>query len=138
MKHYEIAIVVTLLSSLLSGCVGKMLPGRMYATQTGSISEFQIQTSRGNGKMTAFDPKTGERFIGEYSAFFKGQGALFGNVGGSNVSLYSPPTGANASGILVGDKGRTIRLYFEIKPGLRPTGVGTGVDQQGNQYEVYF
>ena len=115
-----------------------MLPGRMYAHPSGRTLPFQIQTSYGNGRMTAADPVTGEKFSGEYSGFYKGQDAVMGSVGGLGVSLVKPPTGANAFGILVGDKGTTIRLYFEIKPGLRPTGHGTGRDQAGKEYEVFF
>ena len=120
------------------GCAGTALPGRIYALPAGRTLQFHIVTSRGNGKMDAFDPKTGEKFEGEYSAFFKGQGGVVGNVGGQNVLLVKPPTGANANGILIGDKGTTITLYFEIKPGLRPTGYGSGADKNGNPYEVYF
>ncbi len=122
----------------LSGCAGVMLPGRMYAHPSGRTLQFQIQTSYGNGRMTAADPVTGEKFSGEYSGFYKGQEAVMGSVGGLGVSLVKPPTGANAFGILVGDKGTTIRLYFEIKPGPRPTGHGMGRDQAGKEYEVFF
>ena len=105
---------------------------------TGRQLEFSIQTSYGSGKMTARDPKTGEKFSGEYSAFYKGQESIHGNVGGVGVSLNKRPTGANASGILVGESGTVIRIYFEIKPGIRPTGHGKGEDQAGNEYDVYF
>lgn len=88
--------------------------------------------------MDAFDQQTEEKFTGEYSGFYKGQSVNFGMIGGHGALLIQPPTGANAYGILVGDKGTTINLYFEIKPGLRPTGYGTGADQNGNRYEVYF
>lgn len=131
-------IIVVAITTLFSGCAGTMLPGRMYALPTGRTLQFSIQTSYGNGTMEAFDPQTGERFKGEYSGFYKGQDTVYGTIGGSSVTLVKPPTGANAQGILVGDKGTTIRLCFEIKPGLRPTGYGVGVDQHGNQYEVYF
>jgi hypothetical protein len=121
-----------------TGCVGTMLPGRIYDTSTGATLDFSIQTSRGHGIMTAFNPKNGEAFKGEYSGFYKGQNAVFGNIGSATVTLIQPPTGANANGILVGDKGTTIRVFFEIKPGLRPTGYGLGQDQAGNKYDFYF
>jgi len=138
MKNNITKILVLLLSIAFTGCVGRMLPGRMYATAIGNTLQFQIQTSYGNGRMEAYDPKTDERFSGEYSGFYKGQNSVYGSVGGTGVALIQPPTGANAFGILVGDKGRTIRLYFEIKPGIRPTGYGVGSDQNGNRYEVFF
>lgn len=131
-------IPLLLLSLTLVGCAGKMLPGRIYAAETGRTIQFQIQTSYGNGKMSAADPQTGEVFEGEYSGTTTGQAAVFGNIGNESVTLIQPPTGANARGILVGDKGTTIRIYFEIKPGLRPTGHGVGQDQDGNEYEVFF
>ena len=136
MKPFHITI--GLLAALLAGCVGGMIPGRMYTAASGRTLPFSIQTSYGNGKMEALDPATGEKFTGEYAAFYKGEESVHGHVGEAEVSLYKPPTGANAHGILVGDKGTTIRLYFEIKPGLRPTGYGTGTDQNGNRYEVFF
>ena len=131
-------LVCVIAVAVLSGCVGTMLPGRMYASPSGQLLQFNIQTSRGNGKMDAYNEQTGERFTGEYSAFYKGQGAVFGNVGGSNVTLFQPPTGANGRGVLIGDKGTMITLFLEIKPGFRPTGHGTGADQNGRQYEVFF
>ena len=126
---------------ILSGCANTlevMLPGRMYASSDGEMLQFSIETSTGNGKMTAFNQKTGERFAGEYSAFYRGQGDMYGNVGGTNVSLYQSPAGANGRGILVGDKGTTVTLYLEIAPGIRPTGQGIGTDQEGRRYEVFF
>lgn len=132
-------IVATILgAALIAGCVGTMLPGRMYASPNGQTLQFEIETSYGQGKMTAFNPYTGERFAGEYSAMHRGQRMLVGNVGKSNVTLFQPPTGADGQGVLVGDKGTMIRLYLEIKPGLRPTGHGTGTDDNGGRYEVFF
>jgi hypothetical protein len=131
-------IIAVSIAIMLSGCVGTMLPGRMYASPNGQMLQFAIQTSYGSGTMTAFNDQTGEKFNGEYSAFYKGQGAIFGNIGGSNVTLFQSPTGANGRGILVGDNGTMITLYLEIKPGLRPTGHGTGMDQNNVRYEVFF
>lgn len=126
-------IILTVLLLALVGCAGQMLPGRIYTASSSRILQFNIETSRGNGKMDAVDSATGENFKGEYSGFYKGQDAVFGTI-----TLIRPPTGANAYGILVGDKGTTIRLYFEIKPGLRPTGYGVGSDQDGQKYEAFF
>ena len=138
MRAALLTVSVCLVVLLNTGCAGTMLPGRMYTTPAGRVLQFSIQTSYGNGKMEAYDPGTGERFTGEYSGFYRGQDAVYGTVGGEGVALVKPPTGANAFGILVGDKATTIRLYFEIKPGLRPTGYGIGADQNGNRYEVFF
>ncbi len=138
MKTNVTKTLLLILTFAFAGCAGRMLPGRMYAIPTGNTLQFQIQTSYGNGRMEAYDAKTGERFTGEYSGFYKGQSSAYGSVGGAGVALIQPPTGVNAFGILVGDKGRTIRLYFEIEPGIRPTGYGIGSDQNGNRYEVFF
>lgn len=125
---------------LLSGCVGRMLPGAMYDLKDGTQLDFSIQTSRGTGKMTAYNPQTGESFNGLYSGSFRGGGVAMASVGttGGNVLAFSPPTGANASGILRGSQGTVIAIYLDINPGFRPTGHGTGQDNQGNRYQVHF
>jgi hypothetical protein len=115
-----------------------MLPGNLYSTRTGHDLEFSVQKSNGHGAMGARDPATGETFSGENSGFYTGQGAEYGHIGNDSVALVSPPTYGHASGILVGDKGTTIKLTFEIKPGRRPTGHGSGADQYGNAYEAFF
>lgn len=132
------AIIVAATIVGLIGCAGVMLPGHIYNQKTGEVLDFSIETSHGHGSMLASNPKTGEKFTGEYSGFYKGHGAVFGNIGGTGVALFQPPTGANAFGTLVGNHGTTIRVYFEIKPGLRPTGYGLGQDQDGRQYDFYF
>lgn len=128
---------IVLATAALSACQS-MLPGKVYAVPAGRILQFEIEKSYGHGRMTALDTSTGEKFSGEYSGSYTGQDSVYGHVGDANVMLIKPPTGANAFGILVGDKGTTIRLYFAIKPGLTPTGHGTGTDQNGQGYEAYF
>lgn len=123
---------------ILSGCAGTMLPGRMYASPSGQLLQFAIETSYGQGKMTASNAQTGEEFTGEYSAIRRGGGMTLGNAGHSNVTLFHVPTSANGQGVLIGNKGTMISLYLEIKPGLRPTGHGTGADQNNVRYEVFF
>lgn len=123
---------------VLSGCVGAMLPGRMYASPNGQVLQFNIQTSRGSGSMNAFNDQSGERFVGEYHAMPLDQGLMIGSVAGRNVALAQVPTRANGKGVLVGDKGTMITLYLDIKPGLRPSGHGSGTDQNNVRYEVFF
>jgi hypothetical protein len=113
-------------------------PGRVYEVRTGKTLQFSIEKSHGSGRMEALDSVSGEKFSGEYYGFHTGQGAVYGHVGAADVALVTPPTGANAYGILVGDKGTTIRLYFQINTGWRPTGHATGADQNGNAYEAFF
>ena len=83
------------------------------------MMQFSIEKSSGHGKMTALDQQTGENFTGDYSAYYVGKNA-------------------RGEGTLVGDKGRSIKMRFTIKPGSRPTGRGTGIDQEGRRYEVFF
>ncbi len=120
-RSWLVPSVLGLVAGLLVACqtAPSMLPGNLYAARTGHALEFSIQKSNGHGAMEARDPATGETFSGEYSGFYTGQGAEYGHVGNADVALMSPRTGAHASGILVGDKGTTIRLTFEIKPGRR-------------------
>jgi len=136
MRFALLTASVCVVALLNGGCAGTMLPGHMYTT--GRVLQFSIQTSYGNGKMEAYDPESGERFTGEYSGFYEGQDAVYGTVGNQKVALVKPPTGANAFGVLIGDKATTIRLHFKITPGLRPTGYGIGSDENGNRYEVFF
>lgn len=133
-------LVYILTAVVLSGCIamGTMLPGRIYAEPNGQVLQFSIEKSRGQGKMTAYNPQTDERFTGEYSAMYVGGSSTVGMVGGKNVVLHQGPTGANGKGVLVGDKGTMIRLFLEIESGNRPTGHGTGTDQEGKRYEIFF
>jgi hypothetical protein len=50
---------------LLSGCVGGMIPGKIYS-DSGKILDFEIEKSYGTGRVTARDNATGEQFAGEY------------------------------------------------------------------------
>ena len=115
-----------------------MLPGRIYEPQTGKRIAFEIERSRGHGKITAFDPVTNETFQGEYTGFYEGRETAVALVGSTPIIAAKLPTGANARGILVGNKGTTIRIYLKINPGLKPTGHGSGIDQSGTEYEVFF
>lgn len=137
MRRRLAILVIVCVATAVAACQ-TMLPGKVYEVPAGRALQFAIEKSYGHGRMEALDPQSGEKFSGEYSGFYTGQDAVYGHVGDTSVSLVKPPTGANASGILVGDKGTTIRLYFEIKPGLMPSGHGTGSDQNGAAYEAFF
>jgi hypothetical protein len=137
MRRTLFALLALPIAFALAAC-GTMIQGRVYTVPAGHTLQFAIQRSYGHGKMEATDPQSGEKFSGEYSGFYTGQDAVTGHVGDVNIALYKPPTGANAYGILAGDKGTTIRLYFVIAPGLVPSGHGTGVDQHGTSYEAFF
>jgi len=121
-----------------------MLPGKMFTLNDGVEMDFEIQTSYGTGSLTAYNPTTGERFTGQYTSILNGggytEGTIYnsGNQNTSTVTIFSPPTGANARGILKGDKGTVIDIFLIIQPGLRPIGYGEGVDNKDARYQVQF
>ncbi len=139
---------------LLAGCAGKMLPGKLYSLNDAAILDFQIQTSYGTGKLTAANPKTGERFEGQYTGTYENGGTTVSRVNtfdpakavnrnntpgqGYNIVSNTAPTKATARGVLIGDKGTTIELFMNIVPGLRPTGHGQGTDNKGAKYQLQF
>jgi hypothetical protein len=144
MKPSRRALILSVaLAISLVGC-GVMLPGKMYSTSDGTESRFEIQTSHGSGDMTAFSPKTGERFTGQYTGTYTGGGSAlvstfnFQTGATSTGTVYMPPSGANARGILRGDKGTVIEVYLDIQTGLRPRGHGEGIDNKGNRYQIQF
>jgi hypothetical protein len=137
-------IACMILTVALFACtqqVSRMLPGKIYSLQDGTALDFQIETSNGSGSMTACNPITGETFTGRYAASYVGGGSTVGILNGGidgTVVMASPPTSANAQGILRGSSGTVIGLYLTIKPGDKPTGHGEGQDNAGNRYQVYF
>ncbi|SOD42409.1 hypothetical protein SAMN06298226_2748 [Nitrosovibrio sp. Nv4] len=96
-----------------------MLPGRIHVSPDDKVMEFSIEKSSGRGKMQAFDKQTGEKFTGNYSAYYSGQNA-------------------RGEGMLIGDRGKKIKLRLLIEPGIRPTGRGTGSDGSGKRYDIVF
>jgi hypothetical protein len=131
------AVLMGALLLVLTGC-GRMLPGAMYDLRDGTQLDFAIETSRGVGSMTAYNPQTGETFTGQYSGLFHGGGTALAHSAAGNVLAVAPPTGANARGILRGDQGTVIGVYLDIRPGFRPVGNGTAQDNKGGRYQVHF
>ena len=139
---------------LLAGCVGTMLPGKLYSLgDAPTVLEFQIEISFGTGKITAKNPKTGESFDGQYTGVMHhtagssapivvptGATALErGAQQGAAIAAAAPKADyATARGVLIGDKGTTIELTMEIQPGLKPSGHGEGQDNKGVRYQVQF
>lgn len=137
------SLIFAMLALALAGCAGTMLPGKLYALKDATVLEFQIQTSYGSGSMTATNPKTGEKFTGQYTGIYHGQKSAFTNVSdnrgnSATVTSFSPPTNATAKGVLMGDMGTVIELFMEIQPGIKPRGNGEGVDNHGQRYQVQF
>ena len=92
----------------------------MYSLKDGTELTFEIQRSYGTGDMSAQNPKTGEKFTGQYTAT-----RVAGNY-------------ADAHGILRGNKGTVVNVTLEIQAGLMPKGHGEGVDNNGNRYQFQF
>lgn len=126
-----------------------MIPGRIYSLQDGTVLEFAIERSSGQGIMTAFNPVAGERFTGTYTAIItEGGGSeqsvasnFWGQVG-PTVTKTSAATRAAGRGVLRGDKGTVISITVEIKPSynrqINPSGFGEGLDNHGVKYQVQF
>jgi hypothetical protein len=149
-------IVPVLIALLLGGCAAApratgpiMIPGRIYCLKDGTALEFAVERSNGQGMMTAFNPVTGERFTGTYSAMITEGGAteqsvatnFWGQVG-PTVTKTSAATRAAGRGVLRGDKGTVIAISVEIKPSyvphINPSGFGDGIDNNGVKYQVQF
>lgn len=107
-------------AALLAACsMGVMLPGAIISEQ-GNVLEFKIEVARRSGAVSAHDPKTGERFSGNYVAI----------VMGSNI--------ANTNAYLTGDKGTTLNCQMKIEGGFSPHGIGGCTDQRGGRYRLQF
>jgi hypothetical protein len=138
-------------AALLAGC-GTMLDGKLYALgEQATLLPFQIELSRGAGKMNAENPATGEKFAGTYAGVYHRDGGTVvvnpavtpANAVGRGfeqgvAAAAARPTRASAKGVLIGDKGTVIEIALDITPGLRPHGVGEGFDNKGRRYQVQF
>ena len=119
------------------------LNGSMFSMKDGAELSFQIERSSGTGGMWATNLKTGEMFKGQYTGRYNDGGSSFATVRGSTgatgtVTVFTPPTSANARGFLRGDKGTVIDIYLDITPGIVPRGTGEGMDNSGIRYRVQF
>lgn len=141
------------LALVLTGC-GTPLTGKLYSLKDATTLTFEIETSMGTGDMRATNPKTGEKFAGQYTGIRKSSTVLLpagtGNkppspgesfvrgLNGQAGDTLIVPGYATARGVLTGDKGTMIELFMEIQPGLRPKGHGEGTDNKGGRYQVQF
>ena len=126
-----------------------MIPGKIFSLKDGTALEFAIERSSGQGTMTAFNPVTGERFNGVYTAMITQGGVIEQSVAsnfwgqvGPTVTTQTLATRAAGRGVLRGDKGTVISITMEIKPSydarVNPSGFGDGVDNHGVKYQVQF
>lgn len=147
------AVLLVLLSACASGPRQEagpvMIPGRIYCLKDGAELQFAIERSSGLGSMTAFNPVTGERFTGTYSAMITEGGGVEQSTVANNwgtttgtVNTVKAATKAEGRGILRGDKGTVINLRMDIRPSydarINPSGFGEGTDNHGLGYQVQF
>ena len=124
-----------LIAASSQGC-GRMLAGKIYSPananqglftdDSSSVSDsiampMQIEVTYGHGRMSAQNPKSGERFEGTYS------GVREGNT-----------TQANAIATLIGDQETVLDCVMRIQAGLSPHGMGTAKDNRGREYRIQF
>lgn len=125
-------LAVLLLLALTACASGRMIPGQIYPLDGSGVIPMEIEVTRGQGRMTAYNPETGEKFEGSYTAMR--QSAV---VYGSSTTVVSK-TVAPARAFLKGDQGTTLNVTMDIQAGFVPTGMGDAVDQQGRKYQVQF
>ena len=138
----------------LSGCsttddpyrIGAMLPGKMVSLADGRTLPMQIEltpVSHPVGKVSAVDPKSGERFEGSYTCIvgskvvshsvsddFWGQQQRAQSVEVSNV--------APCTSVLVGTKGTVLNMKMLVRAGHPPVGTGEAEDNKGKKYTILF
>jgi hypothetical protein len=140
------ALIMTLLCGVTTGCAGRMLNGKMYSVADNVAMPMQIQLSYGHGKMTAYNPKTDERFEGTYTGVRQGQTQVTNGwmnsawAGSAQVTAMSETRSnlATAIATLIGDKGTTLDCVMQIQPGLNPHGMGAARDNAGREYRIQF
>ena len=160
------AISLLMMCMLMNGCamrsdikIGEMLPGEITSLSDGNVLPMEVEVIRAsdvNFRMTAYNPKTGEKFQG------KGSGILAVNVssgsafstGTSNSGSYSAQGFGSASGtavaysnaveetaVLIGDKGTVLNIKMRAQIAIRKSqlhGYGEAEDNKGNKYQVRY
>jgi hypothetical protein len=136
-------IIMVLLSAFaLQGCGGGMILGKIYSSN-GKMLDFRIEKARRSGKVTAFDPSTGEHFAGQYVGVVQSVAGTStaitasGQLAGIGTSSVSSNIG-NATAYLQGDHGSTLNCGMNIEASFSPHGIGKCTDQAGTQYQVQF
>jgi hypothetical protein len=144
----KLAVYLFAATMVLGGCatqpnpIGTYIPGRMVSLVDGKIIPLQVQLSYGSGQMNGTDPATGETFTGTYTAIqetstnqvstpsFWGDQDTAQEVKTSDV--------AQASAVLVGNKGTVFNIKMTVKAGNPPIGFGEATDNAGKKYNVQF
>lgn len=149
MKRLMVALGVV---ALLGGCattdlhpVGSMLPGQIVSLSDGRVLPMQIELtplSHPSGKMLATDTASGEVLSGTYTAILGtsvtqvSRPTLFGDQ--TRATAVQTSDIAQASAVLVGNKGTVLNLHMQIKAGNPPVGFGDGEDNKGRKYSLQF
>jgi hypothetical protein len=129
---------------LLAGCVTGLIPGKIYS-DSGKVLDFEIERSRGTGRVTARDNITGEQFAGEYVGIretVSASGSSFAISGNRVANSFGSGSVrsnlANATAFLTGDKGNSLNCQMTIQAGVSPHGIGDCSDKSGVKYHVQF
>lgn len=138
-------VPIVLTTVLLAGCAA-VLDGTMYSLHEALVLPMPIEVSLGTGGISAFNPRTGERFQGTYV------GIRDSEVASVLGTTYLPhgkflPTVAtgvrhsnqvSAMATMIGDKGTVLDCRMLIQAGWRPRGMGTCTDNKGGRYNLQF
>ena len=135
MERMKRPILMLAVVVLVGGCA-TMLPGKIISLSDGTTLPMQIQTSYGSGKMTAYNPKTGENFEGTYTGVFNttySQASVWSGGQTTTGTLRETSNSVPASAVLVGDKGTVLNIRMLIQAGWRPIGFGEAEDNKRSE-----
>ena len=113
------------------------MPGNIISTQGKTLS-FEIERAHRSGAVTAFDPSTDERFVGNYVAIVNSvSSAAYSPLAGWGVARTTSNV-ANATAFLRGDKGSVLNCDMQIEGGFNPHGIGQCTDNHAENYRLQF
>ena len=104
----------------------KWIKGTLTCLEDGTVLSFRIQKKMAlggsaAGGVVAINSATKSRFTGQYTGL-----------------MQSDFTMANAVGTLNDQQGTVIQLRMQIRAGWSPHGIGEGIDNHGNHYQIQF
>jgi hypothetical protein len=125
------------------------LSGRIYSLADGVVFPMEIETSYGHGAIRCDNPATGEHFEGTYSGVSGGASGIGTSTTYASLrGVHGSATGwsgvfvqslkANATALLIGDRGTILDCHMDIQCGIRPHGVGVCADNTGKTYQLQF
>lgn len=132
----------------------KWIKGTLTCLENGAALSFRIQKKMAwggsaTGGVVAINPTTNERFSGQYTGMMESgriHGSATATAWGSGGYATGSATGfahwqsemANAAATLNDQKGTVIQVRMQIHAGWSPHGIGEGIDNHGNHYQVQF